>query len=116
MNVVSSFENRSPSIAFRPFGTTFQRIGTAAIQYSRTTLALAAGGRRHDGDNGEEGQERTERSQPSDDALPHLVTRMSAAMSGPWSMQMKWYFPAFVNVMRDAFGGRPGIPSASGVA
>ena len=42
---------------------------------------------------------------------------MSAAMSGPWSKQMKWYFPGVVNVTRDeAGGGAPGIASASGVA
>ena len=82
MNLVSSFEKRSPSIALRPFGTTSQRIGTAAIQYSRTVPALTSGVGGHEGDDTQEGQERTERSQPSDDALSHLVTRMTAAMSG----------------------------------
>ncbi len=34
---VSAGRNRSPSIASRSFGTTFQVTGTAATQYSRTT-------------------------------------------------------------------------------
>ena len=33
--------NRSPSIAFRPFGATFQVTGTAATQYSRTVGVVA---------------------------------------------------------------------------
>ena len=90
------------------------RNGRDPVLAHRSPLTSGVGG--HEGDDTQEGQERTERSQPSDDALSHLVTRMTAAMSGPWSMQMKLYLPAFANVTLTALGGGPGIPSASGVA
>ena len=118
--------NRSPSIALRPFGTTFQVTGTAATQYSRTAPradAPPARDRReradpeqHDGPRRRGPRARAPAALgASSTGLAHGVTTTVPPMSGPWIQQKYLYVPGVENVTRDALGNPIGAPAVSSV-
>ena len=123
---------RSPSIAFRSFGTTFHVTGTAATQYSRTApradgppaatdvIAPVASSTRTAPARAASASARGPLGAetpvtPAGSSPDHGVTTTVPPMSGPWIQQKNLYVPGVENVTRDARGSPIGDPDVSSV-